>query len=67
VSVPDQKILAQIHERVQMLLKEGRGYIEIKRKLLDKFVDEEFFDRHKKKIRAACFEFELNRTYIFFF
>ena len=66
VSVPDQKILAQIHERVQMLLKEGRGYIEIKHKLLDTFVDEEFFDRHKKKIRAACFEFELNRTYIFF-
>ena len=64
VSVPDQRILAQIHERVQTLLKEGRGYIEIKHQLLDTFVDAEFFERHKKKIRAACFEFDLNRTFL---
>ena len=62
VSVPDQRILARIHERVQKLLRDGQGYVQIKRMLIKDFVDEEFFERHKKKIQAACFEFDLNRT-----
>ena len=30
--------------------------------MLDTYVDAEFFERHKKKIRAAIFEFDLNRA-----
>lgn len=62
ISVEEQRRLAKMHESVQEMLEQGKGYMVIKRKLLRDFKDDGmFFERHKKKIRAACFEFELNR------
>jgi hypothetical protein len=63
VSIPDQKLLAEIHARVLELLRDGRSYFNIKTALLNEYsVNKDFIELHKRKIRTACFEYSLNRT-----